>query len=90
MNFIHNKNQVALYNHTNELIAEVTFPDIDATTVVINRTFVDDSLRGQGIAGQLMQEAALQLRSERKKAALACSYAINWFDKHPEYRDILI
>ena len=89
MNFTYTPNQIALYHSDSSLLAEVTFPDVDSNTVNINHTFVDDSLRGQGIAGQLMKAAADQLRSEGKKAVLTCSYAINWFEKHPEYQDLL-
>ena len=30
-----------------KLLAEITFPDVDAHTACIDHTFVDDSLRGQ-------------------------------------------
>lgn len=89
MNFTYTKNQIGLYHFDDHLLAEVTFPDVDANTVNINHTFVDDSLRGQGIAGQLMKAAAEQLRLEGKKAILTCSYAIKWFETHPEYNDLL-
>lgn len=89
MDFIHNKNQIALYNSDKELIAEVTFPDVDDTTVNINHTFVDDSLRGQGIAGKLMEEVVADLKDSGKKAVPTCSYAVKWFEKHPEYSDVL-
>ena len=39
------------------VIAEVTFPDRDGAAD-IDHTFVDDTLRGQGVAGQLLQAAA--------------------------------
>ena len=71
------------------LTAEVTFPDVDTDTVNIDHTFVDDSLRGQGVAGQLMKAAAEQLRSQNRKAVLTCSYAVNWFGKHPESQDVV-
>lgn len=71
------------------LTAEVTFPDVDTDTVNIDHTFVDDSLRGQGVAGQLMKAAAEQLRSQNRKAVLTCSYAVNWFGKHLEYQDVV-
>lgn len=90
MNFIHNKNQIALYDGSQKLIAEVTFPDLDPATVNINHTFVDDSLRGQGIANQLMLELAEELRLQKKKAVPTCSYAVHWFEKRKEeYSDIL-
>ena len=90
MNFEHEQNRIVLYDANKNVIAEVTFPDIDKTTVNINHTFVDDSLRGQGVAGQLMEEVARQLRFQNKKAIPTCSYAVNWFAKRKEnFSDIL-
>lgn len=85
MNFTYNTNQIAYYNEENHLLAEVTFPDVDQTTVNINHTFVDESLRGQGIAGKLMEALARYLLSQNKKAVPTCSYALKWFEQHPEY-----
>ncbi|MCI8835437.1 MAG: N-acetyltransferase [Ruminococcus sp.] len=91
MDFIYQKNRIALYDNEKpeKMLAEVTFPSTDSDTVEINHTFVDDSLRGQGIAGKLMTAAAQELRRQEKKAVLSCSYAVKWFEKHPEYQDIL-
>ncbi|MGC4020050.1 MAG: GNAT family N-acetyltransferase [Muricomes sp.] len=89
MEFIHNPNQIAVYSPEHLVIAEVTFPDMDDTTVNINHTYVDDSLRGQGIAGKLMEELVLELRQSGKKAVPTCSYAVGWFEKHPECADVL-
>jgi len=69
--------------------AEVTFPDVKDGFVDINHTFVDESLRGQGIAGKLMVEVAEQLRKENKKAIPTCPYAVGWFSKNKDYDDIL-
>lgn len=89
MDFTYNKNQIALFDEASRVIAEVTFPDVDEDTVNIDHTFVDDSLRGQGVAGQLMEAAAGYLRTRNKKAVLTCSYAVKWFGKHPEYADVV-
>lgn len=89
MNFTYNQNQIAYFDASGKLLAEVTFPDIDDQIVDISHTFVDDSLRGQGVAGQLMEAAAGYLRSQNKQATLTCSYAVKWFDQHPEYRDVI-
>lgn len=89
MDFTHNPNQIALLGDDNKLLAEVTFPDIDNQTVNIDHTFVDPSLRGQNIADKLMSETAAKLRAEDKKAVLTCSYAVKWFEKHPEYSEIV-
>ena len=85
MEFRHNKNQIALYSEAGDLLAEITFPNIDETTVNVNHTFVDSSLRGQGIAGKLMQEPITELEASKLKAVPTCSYAQGWFEKHPEY-----
>lgn len=89
MEFIHNNNQIAVYTPDYLVVAEVTFPDIDENTVNVNHTFVDDVLRGQGIAGKLMEELVQELRQSGKKAVLTCSYATKWFSQHPENADVL-
>ena len=45
------------------LLAEVTFPEREGAAE-IDHTFVDPSLRGQGVAGQLLQAAADTLRAQ--------------------------
>ena len=71
-----------------KLIAEITFPEEDGVAV-IDHTFVDDSLRGQGVAGQLVRAAVDQIRGEHKQARAVCSYAKAWFERHPEEADLL-
>lgn len=90
MEFQYLDHQIALYDNDNKLLAEAVLPAVDEDTVEIIRTFVDDSLRGQGIAGRLMLEVAGRLRAQNKKAVLICPYAQAWFGRHPEYRDLII
>jgi uncharacterized protein len=82
-------NRIWAENEKKELIAEVLFPFEGDAIVNITHTFVDDSLRGQGAAGKLMQAAANVIRKNSWKAKITCSYAVVWFQKHPEYNDIL-
>lgn len=91
MDFTRNENQVALFSETGSLLAEVTFPYTDETqsTVEVDHTFVDTSLRGQGIAGKLMSELADELEKRDLKAVPTCSYAVSWFEKHPEYAHLV-
>lgn len=88
MEFIYNENQVTLTNEDEQVFAEVTFLDVDEDTVNINHIFVDASLRGQGIAGKLLEATAKYLREQDKNVILSCSYAIKWFEKHPEYKGV--
>ena len=89
LNFIHEENRIYLKNDEDHMTAEVTFPPVDDHLVCIDHTYVDPSLRGQGIAEKLMEEAVIKLRSENKKVKPTCSYAAKWFDKHKEYSDML-
>lgn len=89
MEFKHEESRIFLNNEEGKTIAEVTFPETSDNTVNINHTFVDGSLRGQGVADKLLSELAQELKSKNKKAIATCSYAVGWFEKHPEYEDLL-
>ncbi len=89
MDFIYESNRIFLQDEKGMMVAEVTFPAVDEHTVNIDHTFVDDSLRGQGVAGRLMEAAAKYLTEQDKKAVLTCSYAVKWFEKHSEYGGLI-
>lgn len=85
-------NEVVYLGGAGERLAWVTFPPAVGAgpgTVEIDRTFVDPSLRGQGVAGELMARAAEAIRSTGRRAQPTCSYAAAWFERHPEARDLL-
>ena len=71
------------------VLAEVTFPADGEGTVNIDHTFVDEALRGQGMAGKLMDACAQELERAGLKAHPTCSYAVSWFEKHPEWAHLL-
>ena len=89
MDFTYSPNRISLQGEDEQMLAEVTFPAIDENTVDINHTFVDPSLRGQNVADSLMGAAAAHLLAGDKKAVLTCSYAVKWFEKHPEYNKLV-
>lgn len=89
MDFKIDKNRIYFEDENGKLLAELTYRDIDDTTVNINRTFVDSSLQGQGIAGKLMQAAVDELVKNGKRAVPSCSYAIKWFEKNKEHQNVL-
>ena len=55
MEFIKSYDRIYCEDKDGKLLAEITFPETVDDIVNINHTFVDESLRGQGVAGQLMQ-----------------------------------
>lgn len=89
MDFIIAANRIYAEDTDGNLLAEVDFPAVSPDTVNISHTFVDDSLRGQGIAGQLLAATAKTIRGQGKKVRPTCSYAVKWFEKHKEEQDLL-
>lgn len=88
MEFTQEEGRIVLYRQ-NEPIAYVTFPCNDDGVAIIDHTYVSDELRGQGVAGQLLQAAVAVIRDRGWKARPVCSYAVKWFEKHPENSDLL-
>lgn len=88
MEFKHENNRIFLEDEKGKTIAEVTFPNVSENKVNVNHTYVDSSLRGQGVADKLLTALAQDLKEKNKKAVITCSYAVDWFEKHPEYKDV--
>ena len=84
MNFITEKDRIYATDPSGNVIAEVTFPTKDGVST-IDHTYVDPSLRGEGVAGKLVKLAADKILAEGNKIAATCSYAVAWFKRQPEY-----
>ncbi len=61
---------------------------LSETTMTITHTGVPASLGGRGIAGELTRYALDIARKNGWKVVPACSYALGYFEKHPEYADL--
>lgn len=55
----------------------------------IYRTFVHPDLRGRGIAEKLMIAAIDYAQKSNFSIFPSCSYAVTYFRRHPECRDVL-
>ncbi|MDR1514492.1 MAG: N-acetyltransferase [Synergistaceae bacterium] len=89
MKLISEYNRVYANDENGCLVAEVTFPPVGDGIVEIDHTFVDDSLRGAGAAAELLEAAYVRIKGDGKKARVTCSYALKWFERHEDKRDIL-
>ena len=89
LEIIKEENKVYIKNEDDLIIAYASFPEISKGVVELDHTVVDESLRGMGVAGKLMIAAYEVIKSSNRKAVLSCSYAVNYFEKHPELKDIL-
>ncbi len=88
MEFLHDEDSIYMTDKSGNRIAEVTFPISDGVANIIH-TYVDPSLRGQGVASQMMTAAVDQIRSAGLKARPTCAYAVKWVAEHPEYLYLL-
>ena len=71
-------------------IARITYVSKEPNIVIIDHTFVDPSLRGQGIALKLVDEMVKFARDNKKKIIPVCSYAIKVLEHDPKYNDVLL
>ncbi|MGP1611948.1 MAG: GNAT family N-acetyltransferase [Catonella sp.] len=88
MEFKENTEKIWMENDEGKIIAYVEFPEINGIANVMH-TVVDPSLRGQGVAGRLMEALVAKMEKEDRKLELTCSYAIDWFNKNREYANVL-
>ncbi|HHU54132.1 MAG TPA: N-acetyltransferase [Clostridiaceae bacterium] len=79
MNFIREKNRIYYLDDSGKLLAEITYIDLDKSTVEADHTFVDSSLRGQGVAEQLVEALVEEIQSQGKKIKPTCSYVVKLF-----------
>lgn len=88
MTFQYENGRLFYEDERGKLLAEITFPTREGVAN-IDHTFVDSSLRGQGVAGQLMTATVAHLKAAGHKATASCSYAVKWFEEHPEEAALL-
>ena len=74
-NYIIERNRIYLPDENWNILAEINFEKIDEKTYNISHTFVDDSLRGQGIGSELVEKAITYLTSKWYKVTATCPYA---------------
>ena len=74
-NYITEENRIYLQDENWNILAEIDFEKIDEKTYNISRTFVDDSLRWQGIGSELVEKAITYLMEKWYKVSATCSYA---------------
>lgn len=82
----HEKERVYALDEDGKLIAEITFPETAPGVYTMDHTFVDPSLRGQGMADKLVRAALEQIQANGGTPAATCSYAVSWLEKHPDQK----
>ena len=80
MEYITEKHRIFVVDNGEE-VGEVTFPERDGV-YVINHTYVDDRLRGQGIASELVRRAVEDIERRDGRVEATCSYAALWLARN--------
>lgn len=74
------------YDENGRVIAEITYATTNNPNVVVaEHTFVDPSLRGQGVAGKLLDALVKDMTKQNKKIKPACSYVVKKFQEDSSY-----
>ena len=76
-NYITEENRIYLPDENGNILAEIDFEKVDEKTYNISHTFVDDSLRGQGIGSELVEKAITYLSEKWYRVTATCPYAKN-------------
>ncbi|NLJ70435.1 MAG: N-acetyltransferase [Clostridiaceae bacterium] len=90
MNFIKEKNRIYFEDDSGKLLAEITYFDLNESTVEADHTFVDSSLRGQGIAEQLAEALVDEIQKQGKKIKPTCSYVVKLFQRKADKYGFII
>ncbi|MCM3739491.1 N-acetyltransferase [Oceanobacillus luteolus] len=70
-------------------LAEMTYLESSKTMLVIDHTYVSDELRGQGVAGKLLEQVVLYARENKKKIKPLCVFAKKRMEETTQYHDVL-
>lgn len=89
MDIIHECTAQRFYSTFDGAEAEMTYRQVDETTLDFNHTYAPPSLRGQGIAERIVQEAMTYAQQQGVGVIPSCSYVRMFFKRHPEYADLV-
>lgn len=84
MDFEKGDNRFYKNDDNGKMIAEITYVPTGDNKVIADHTFVDPSLRGQGIAEQLVDRLVQEMETEHKTIIPVCPYVSSLFERKPE------
>gem|GEM_PF-152508 len=83
------KNQFYIGENIEDALAKITFVPTGESKIIIDHTYVSNSLSGQGIGLQLVEKVVEYARQEFKKIVPICPYAKKVMTESDEYKDVL-
>ena len=70
-------------------LAEMTYVRAGAKRIIVDHTFVDDALRGEGVGRRLLQAVVEWARAEQLLVIPVCPFAKSTFERDASIRDVL-
>ena len=77
-------------NDAGQRIAEISYAWRNDKTIVADHTWVDDSLRGQGVARKLLDRLVEFAREKQLKIIPTCSYVDVMFKREQSFADVAV
>lgn len=69
--------------------AEMTFSRANPALIIVDHTFVPDSMRGKGVGVAIAAHVIADARARGFKIVPLCPFLSAQFDRHPEWADVL-
>ena len=82
MNCKYEENKIFADDDNGDLMATADFCSVGNGVIDITHVYANPALRGQGVAGQLMEVMVEYMRKNSLKAIASCSYANSWLQKN--------
>lgn len=82
MKYLTYYSKITLADDNGKELARITFPEREKGIYEIKQIFVDESLRGQGIAQNLLRHAINEINFRGGTIIASCSYAKNYIEKY--------
>lgn len=83
MQFKIEENEVYLKNEDDKKVACVSFEKVTSGVYNIYHTYVDESMRGKGIAGSMLEFTVKHLKNiGAKEIDATCTFAKHWLEKN--------
>ena len=85
----HSHSGIFLIESEGVKIAELTYRYQNETHIIADHTWVDDSLRGQGVAHLLLDQLVAFAREKQLKIIAHCSYIEVMFRRKKDFADVV-
>ena len=85
MLFVREGNALRYRDENGKVLAEISWRVVNEALIDVNHTYVDESLRGQGIAAQLLDALVAEATEAGWKIHASCVYVVRQFARSPRY-----